>query len=113
MVSVEQACCGEVWLGESGWFGKKPSMTLVLWRGSVSSGCASALQVTHILTKLPIHFEFPPSHEDKDYEGVVEGKNSDMFRLLTSCLRQMNDTLVSKAMSATYVMDKHLKCGMI
>ena len=61
----------------------------------------------------PHHFEFPPSHEDKDYEGVVEGKNSDMFRLLTSCLQQMNDTLVSKAMSATYVMDKHLKCGMI
>ena len=75
MVSVEQALCGEVWLGERWMIWQEAQLTLVLWRGSVSSGCASALQVTHILTKLPIHFEFPPSHEDKDYEGVVEGKS--------------------------------------
>ena len=60
--------CGEVWLGDGGWFGKKPSFTLALWRGSVSSGCASALQATHILTKLPIHFELPPSHVDTGYK---------------------------------------------
>ncbi len=74
VVSAEQAGCGEVWLGDGGWFGKKLSFTLTLWRGSVSSGCASALQATHILTKLPIHFELPPSHVDTGYEEGFQGE---------------------------------------
>ena len=36
-----------------------------------------------------------------------------MLRLLTSCLQRMNDTLVSKIMSATYAVDKLLTFGMI
>ena len=112
MVSAEQAVCGEVWLGDGGWFGKKPSFTLALWRGSVSSGCASALQATHILTQLLIHFELPPSHVDSHNKEGFQG-NSVMFRLLTSCLQRMNDTLVSKVMSATYAVDKLLTFGMI
>ena len=43
----------------------------------------------------------------------LSGKNSDMFRLLTSCLQRMNDTLVSTTMSATYAVDKLLTSGMI
>ena len=112
VVSVEQAVCGEVWLGDGGWFGKKPSFTLALWRGSVSSGCASALQATHILTQLLIQFELPPSHVDSHNKESCQGKLV-MLRLLTSCLQRMNDTLVSTTMSATYAVDKLLTSGMI
>ena len=101
-----------MWLCDGGWFGKKPSFTLALWRGSVSSGCASALQATHILTKLLIHFELPPSHVDSHNKESFQG-NFVMLWSLASCLQRMNDTLVSTTLSATYAVDKLLTSGMI